>query len=512
MTMIPVASSSVRISCNTCTRTSLTLNLHLQLRRQGQGVIIPRQQRTVSSLPRGGGGQRTSTLLSSTASRRIPVRVGPRSHSLSRGTAIPTPTTVATGQPTTANTISTSRGLSSLKKTARSSTGKRRKATLAPNNSSNVGSSATSTTTTGARKTLLDRLSNHLGKPRTIPIPRWVTPKHYSYTYSELFGHASFILVAASYSVDDFLGLRIIAVAGSTSMLFFTYFHPHGRVLWLPFQWNCLFIAINSYRIGRVYWERYLAQQLSDELKDAREKHFYLMDPTDFGRLARLGTVETYRKGDVVVQQDEPNSHVRVVLSGGCKVMRNGGLTYTLSEGNFISESGLHAGLMLPDYVDSCCTIEAESDVRLLSWDRTELVDLLNRSPHLRRSLKAVLSWDIVRKLKAQRIMLASGAIRDPEGWTHRRHEQGEHRYAAILKNLLSSQPTTIAERKKELNKYRTVHHIDDEHHQEALKECGWTVEEFEAGRKENATLADVNKQKHGPPDVIRQMIMRMVG
>ena len=72
----------------------------------------------------------------------------------------------------------------------------------------------------------------------------------------------------------------------------------------------------------------------------------------------------------------------------------------TLEDGNFISESGLHAGLMLPDSVESCCKIEAESDVRVLAWDRTELVDLLNRDPHVKRSIKAVLSWDIVRKLK----------------------------------------------------------------------------------------------------------------
>ena len=361
----------------------------------------------------------------------------------------------------------------------------------------------------------MDQLADTLGKPRTLPIPRWVSPKHYSYTLSECFGHGSFILVAASYAVDDFIWLRIIAVAGSTSMLFFTYFHPHGRVLWLPFQWNCLFIAINSYRIGRVFWDRYLADQLTDELKAARDTHFYLMDPTDFGKLARLGVMETYHKGDIVVKQDQPNDQVRVVLSGGLKVMRDGGLTYTLTEGNFISESGLHAGLMLPGSVDSCCAIEAESDVRVLSWNRTELMDLLHRSPHLRRSLKAVLSWDIVRKLKAQRIMLASGVIDDPEGWTHRRHEQGEHRYAAILKNLLSSRQSNIAQRKRELNKYRTVHHIDNEHHREALKECGWTEEEFEAGHKVNEAPgggSHSNTPEHGPEWYIRQIIFRLVG
>lgn len=239
------------------------------------------------------------------------------------------------------------------------------------------------------------------------------------------------------------------------------------------------------------------------------------MDKVDFARLARTGTVEVFRKGDILAHQGEPNTYVRLVLSGGLQVLRNGKLTYTLSEGNFISESGLHAGLMLPDSVDSCCTIVVDSDVpvRVLTWDRTELLDLLNRSEGLKRSLKTVLTWDIVRKLKAQRLMISEGLIDDPEEWTKRRHEQTEHRYMAILKNLLSTNPTNMTERKEELTKYRTIHHIDDEHHRLALKECGWTVEEFERGYKPNFESQNVYKKHHRGIDwYIREAISRIVG
>lgn len=517
---MPIASASVR-SCSN----------YLALQLQSAVIVLPR--RTMSShLPlRGAGGRgRTSALYNK---QLVPRRKGHRNSAPNRRgtTSSQQHSSSSSNTASTSNTISSSRRLPSSSLNQRlggasksnsppAATGRRRKATWAVNNNAHNSAAASAASAAAAtnrvRRNLLERLSDLLGKPRTIPVPRWVTPKHYPYTLSECFGHASFFLVAVSYAVDDFLVLRIIAVAGSTAMLFFTYFHPHGRVLWLPFQWNCLFIAINSYRIGRVVWDRYLAEQLSDELIKVREDHFTLMAPTDFGQLARQGKVEVYRKGDVVVTQDEANSHVRVVLSGGLTVMRNGGLTYTLDEGNFISESGLHAGLMLPQSVDSCCTIECSSDtVRLLSWDRTELVELLERSPHLRRSLKAVLSWDIVRKLKAQRILLASGVIGDPEGWTHRRHEQGEHRYAAILKNLLSSHPHNIDQRKRELKKYRNVHHIDDVHHREALKECEWTEEEFDLGYRQDGTTIEgdhTHAPEHGPEWYIRQMVVRIVG
>jgi len=449
--------------------------------------------------------KRTSAAFTS-SSRRLglaSVRDGPPKKSILRKEKL------HNNNPANANNLSTTSSKRSLRTATNPKTGtsgQRRKATLA--HEGNTASTAQATSATAAnhnfRKGFTDSLSDFLGKPRTIPVPRWVTPKHYSITLSECAGHASFILVGISYALDDFLWLRIIAVAGSTSMLFFTYFHPHGRVLWLPFKWNCLFIAINSYRIGRVFLDRHWAQKLSKELEETRDKHFYLMDRVDFAKLARSGTIESYKKGDVVVVQGQPNAYVRVVLSGGLKVLRDGGLTYTLDEGNFMSESGLHAGLMLVDKVDSCCTIVAESDVRLLTWNRTDLMELLHEEPHLRRSIKAILTWDIVRKLKGQRLMMGDHVIEDTEAWNNRRHDQTVHRYTAILKNLLASNPINFEQRKKELNKYRTIHHIDDEDHRESLKECGWTEEEFAAGHKDNYPT-EIPTKLHSPGWYLRE-------
>lgn len=58
----------------------------------------------------------------------------------------------------------------------------------------------------------LDRWQRFLYKPRTLAIPRWITPRHFQITATECFGHVSFCLVAISYAVDDFLLLRMIAV------------------------------------------------------------------------------------------------------------------------------------------------------------------------------------------------------------------------------------------------------------------------------------------------------------
>ena len=307
-----------------------------------------------------------------------------------------------------------------------------------------------------------EKLQHKLLQPRVVPIPRWISPRPFSFTISECFGHASFILVAISYATDDFLLLRIIAVAGSTSMLFFTYFHPHGRVLWLPFQWNALFIVINGYRIGKSLYYKYVGHLMSEDRKRVKDEYFQIMDMSDFAKLCSIAEEETFREGEMVVFQGQKNPFIRMVIEGELDVLRDGVKTYSLGEGNFIAEAGLHAGLFLTGTMESCCTIVANRDgqkkkAKCLKWDRTELINLLHQNNGLRRSLKAVLSWDIVRKLKAQRQTIAENKVEDPEFWTQKRQEQSEDRYAGILQNMLQN-PEYFKKRKDALDHYRMMH------------------------------------------------------
>lgn len=269
-------------------------------------------------------------------------------------------------------------------------------------------------------------------------------------------------------------------------MLFFTYFHPHGRVLWLPLQWNLLFIVINSYRICKSLYYHYVGHfMMRDETKKSvKEKYFTIMDTSDFAKLCRIAEEETFHNGEMVVHQGQKNPYVRLVINGELNVLRDGIKTYSLGDGNFVTEAGLHAGLFLNGTIESCCTIVAPDDkTKCLRWDRTELIQLLNQNSGLRRSLKAVLSWDIVRKLKGQRKTIAESQVEDPKIWTQKRQEQSMDRYAAILQNMLQN-PEYLKKRKGELDHYRMVHHINDDRHKLALKKCGWTPSEYEAGEK----------------------------
>ena len=326
-------------------------------------------------------------------------------------------------------------------------------------------------------------IRDQLLKARTLPIPRWITPRHHSFTMSELCGHGSFILVAIAYAVDDYVLLRIMAVAGSSSMLIFTFFHPHGRVQWLPFKWNILFIAINSYRIGKVFYEKYMAEFLDDNVLQLHETHLPLVELADFAKLMKIGEIEVFDPEELMFKQGDTCEHIRLMMEGDAVVYRDGVATYGLYEGNFISESGMHSGLEVVGGVESCATAKARTKVRCISWNRTKLMELCLTDKPLYRSLQFALCWDIVRKLKNQRNFLIH-EVKDPEQWTIKRKEQTDSRYASILENILQHHGH-LEGHQEQLKNYRVMHQIDDEQHLKALKHCGWTPEEYDLGRKE---------------------------
>lgn len=325
-------------------------------------------------------------------------------------------------------------------------------------------------------------LHTSLVKSRRISLPLWISPRYYSFTLSELYGHGSFILVAISYAVDDYLLLRVMAVAGSMSMLVFTYFHPHGRVLWLPFRWNVLFIALNSYRIGHALYEAYMTVFLDDDMLELHRLHLPLIELPDFSHLVNIGTVEVFKPGEVITDQGVMNRFMRIIIEGEAVAYRDDVATYGLEVGNFITEYGMHAGLEVLGGVESCCTTKAKKTVRCLRWDRTELMDLCLDNKALYRSLQFALCWDIVRKLKNQRNYKMNQVV-DPEQLTIKRKEQTNSRYTAILENILHHHGD-LDGHQDQLANYRMMHQVDDEQHLKALKHCGWTEEEYNRGWK----------------------------
>eukprot|EP00588_Corethron_pennatum_P017855 CAMPEP_0194306216 /NCGR_PEP_ID=MMETSP0171-20130528/3445_1 /TAXON_ID=218684 /ORGANISM="Corethron pennatum, Strain L29A3" /LENGTH=454 /DNA_ID=CAMNT_0039057955 /DNA_START=242 /DNA_END=1606 /DNA_ORIENTATION=+ len=351
-------------------------------------------------------------------------------------------------------------------------------------------------------------LQRFLTRPR--PVPRMVaallapcarTAAPPTYCVSEIFGHTSFVLVATSYALDDYLMLRVVATAGCSSMLFFTYFHPHGRVLWLPFRWNALFILINTVYIAKVMMERAEADRLTDSERAFHHDHLSVVDIVDFAKLLKMGRYERFGPGQEVVTQGTPNRYVRLVVEGELDVYHDGRRTYTLRPGNFMCETGLHAGLKITGPVEASATVQSRrynDDVVTVTWDRTALIRRLEHEQSLDRTFRAALNYDIVSKLERQKRSHVQDEMCEE-------HLLAAERYTAILKHRLECVGDAddfrgsydFVRRKRgagggglsdhdreEMFQYRTIHGIGNDEHQEALQKCGWTPEEFQRGHQ----------------------------
>ena len=84
----------------------------------------------------------------------------------------------------------------------------------------------------------------------------------------------------------------------------------------------------------------------------------YVLDLVDFAKLLRSGEVEHYYRDNIILEQGQMNRYVRLVMHGNADVYRDGELTYSLEEGNFISDNGLHIGIRL---MGAVCGVKWES-------------------------------------------------------------------------------------------------------------------------------------------------------
>jgi len=238
--------------------------------------------------------------------------------------------------------------------------------------------------------------------------------------------------------------------------------------------------------------ERHEAEQLTDEERNLHQNHLSVIDIVDFAKLLKIGRYESFSPGSEVVTQGKPNRCVRLVMRGELNVYHDGKPTYILQPGNFISESGLHLGLRIIGSVEAPATVVALSpdtapkhtkgnkSVVTIAWDRAELINLLEKESNLSKTFQSALNFDIVSKLERQKRHIDS-AVGSEEGVSEE-HLLAEERYINILKHRTTHAKISEHDR-NEMFQYRTIHGIDNDEHAEALKKCGWTVDEFERGQ-----------------------------
>jgi hypothetical protein len=203
---------------------------------------------------------------------------------------------------------------------------------------------------------------------------------------SELFGHTAFALAATAFLDPDILNLRLLSVASGAATLIFTYYHPVGRPLWLPFGWNVLFMTINAGHIYSILSSKWEAERMPPQAVDLWKAVFSHqgVSAVDFNKLLACGTWTTLRKGTALQAEGQPSASIFLLVQGGADVSVGGTKTHRLSQHQFIGDMGLSSGIAISQPVRGVATVTTNQQTTCLVWSRAALHDLLEREPMLR--------------------------------------------------------------------------------------------------------------------------------
>ena len=203
---------------------------------------------------------------------------------------------------------------------------------------------------------------------------------------SELFGHTAFALAATAFLDPDILNLRLLSVASGAATLIFTYYHPVGRPLWLPFGWNVLFMTINAGHIYSILSSKWEAERMPPQAVDLWKAVFSYqgVSAVDFNKLLACGTWTTLRKGTALQAEGQPSASIFLLVQGGADVSVGGTKTHRLSQHQFIGDMGLSSGIAISQPVRGVATVTTNQQTTCLVWSRAALHELLEREPMLR--------------------------------------------------------------------------------------------------------------------------------
>ena len=205
---------------------------------------------------------------------------------------------------------------------------------------------------------------------------------------SELFGHTAFALAATAFLDPDILNLRLLSVASGAATLIFTYYHPVGRPLWLPFGWNVLFMTINAGHIYSILSSTWEAERMPPQAVDLWKAVFSHqgVSAVDFNKLLACGTWTTLRKGTALQAEGQPSASIFLLVQGGADVSVGGTKTHRLSQHQFIGDMGLSSGIAISQPVRGVASVTTNQQTTCLVWSRAALHELLEREPMLRVS------------------------------------------------------------------------------------------------------------------------------
>ncbi len=211
------------------------------------------------------------------------------------------------------------------------------------------------------------------------------------FLWTDVPGHASYVLIAISYWLTNIYWLRVMAVIGLS--LEIVYFQMSGGAMHAGIAWNVVFVAINAYQI---YW------LVDERRKLKRMEHAHLLRQGVFAgftdaqlaRLVKAGNWRAFESGAVLTREGEPVAELVLICEGQAAVNAHGNVVAHLRDGAFVGEMAFVSGN------PASATVVVEQPTRAFVFDIERLRRLVEVDELVAAAIHRVVGRDLAEKLK----------------------------------------------------------------------------------------------------------------
>ena len=204
-------------------------------------------------------------------------------------------------------------------------------------------------------------------------------------------------LYVISYMLTSMLWLRVLAIIAAVST--FPYFYFQAEPLWSALFWQSCFLAVNLVNLLILLFSmRFMHFDGDEEL--AYELKFSDLKPYEVRPVFKYAKNRSLEAGHMLLQDGKQNQTLFLILSGECRVEKDGKQVALLGPGHFVGElSFLTRHEVSADVVTATAT-------KMMSWDKQSLAPLFKRQGLYESYFNSLCSVDVAGKL---RTMTAAG-------------------------------------------------------------------------------------------------------
>jgi CRP-like cAMP-binding protein len=221
------------------------------------------------------------------------------------------------------------------------------------------------------------------------------------FSFNNLPGHLSYVLIAVSYWLTDMFWLRLVAVVGLA--LEILYFWLSGGDLRTGMGWDLIFIGINLYQIYRLVTDR-LSLRLPEADRELLRSVFIGLDDAQIARLLVAGEFCDLADGTTLAEEDQTLEKLFFICAGRVRVTIAGRQVSHLERGTFVGEVAFLTER------PATATVIAEGAVRALAFERGKLSQFFHKELEVAGLIYQLLGRDLAHKIKVSNSLLSAGS------------------------------------------------------------------------------------------------------